>query len=117
MVRAELARQVALLRAPAIHSAVGCAVTPSHKIWRRPAPLYQAISTLILEQFQRRCDARRRNRQNQGAVRASIAKFSAGGFRAADCGGMFRYGRLCERLWAASRCVVARERPTLAYKC
>jgi hypothetical protein len=50
MVRAELARQVALLRAPAIHSAVGCAVTPSHKIWRRPAPLYQAISTLILEQ-------------------------------------------------------------------
>ena len=39
VVRAELARQVALLRAPAIHSAVGCAVTPSHKIWRRPAPL------------------------------------------------------------------------------
>src|ERR1700732_3069442 len=39
VVRAELARQVALLRAPAIHSAVGCAVTPSHKIWHRPAPL------------------------------------------------------------------------------
>jgi hypothetical protein len=38
VVRAELARQVALLRAPAIHSAVGCAVTPSHKIWCRPAP-------------------------------------------------------------------------------